>query len=216
MDQARILRFFKQCGVIERGHFTLASGRHTDRYINKDKLYSYPLILSEMCGELGVECWDRGLRPLVIVGPEKGGIYLAFEVTRTLCRLTSWPIRAAYLEKDRERGFVARRGFPEILEKASVLLVEDVLTTGSTTKESIACLSEYNVDILGVAALVNRGGLTAGSLGVPVLISLLDTSSSPEFDIPTWTKEECPLCKEGKKINTNVGHGAAPSLKKCA
>lgn len=169
-------------GALKEGHFLLASGRHSDRYVEKFDLLRRPRATELVCAEI-VERF-RSEMVDVVVGPTTGGILLAFEVARQL------DVAAAYAER-RDGGEPAReiRRGTRFEPGSRVLVVDDILTTGGSVRETLAALAAHPVEIVGVAVLVDRsGGRT--DLGVPLL-------ALATLDVTTWEAEGCPLCARG-------------------
>lgn len=182
MDQDRALKVFRDAGAYLDGHFLLTSGRHSNAYVEKFQVLQHPVHCAELCNAIADAF--RDLKPDVVVGPAVGGILLAYETARAL------GVRGIFLERE-EGKLKLRRGF-EIGPKEKVLLVEDVVTTGTSVFEVLEALKEEHAQgrILGVGYLVDRSGgkvdFKAGRQ-VPLL----------KLDLPTWAPEECPLCKQG-------------------
>lgn len=98
--------------------------------------------------------------------------------------------------------FVFKRGYDKYVTGRKVLIVEDILTTGSTVKKVVEAVRAIGGEVVAVAALCNRGGVTAADIGdVPELFSLIDIA------LEMWDAENCPLCASGVPINTSVGKG---------
>lgn len=180
-----ILETLRASGALKDGHFLLSSGRHSDRYIEKFDLLRQPRATSVACALIAERVADRAID--VVVGPTTGGVILAFEVARQL------GVDAAYAERirgtgsDREfrRGTTFRKG-------ARVLVVDDILTTGGSVRETLAALARHDVEVAGVALLVDRSGGTA-DIGAP-------SFSLVTMDISTWDAENCPLCARGELL----------------
>ncbi|MGB9792516.1 MAG: orotate phosphoribosyltransferase [Thermacetogeniaceae bacterium] len=179
MNEQDILKIFHVCGALLEGHFLLTSGLHSNRYIQCAKVLQYP----EKAALLGTElaAFFRDLDVDVVVGPALGGILVAHEVARAL------RTRAIFAERENgvmtlRRGFVVERG-----ERA--LVVEDVVTTGGSTREVIKLVEDSGAEVVGVGALVDRhtGAL---DFGVPFHALL-------RLEIATYHPENCPLCGEG-------------------
>ena len=181
MEQAEALKIFKEAGAYLDGHFLLTSGRHSNAYVEKFNVLQHP----EHCGKLcaGIADHFRSAKPDVVVGPAIGGILLAYETARAL------GVRGIFLE--REDGMLKlRRGF-EIGPDEKVLIVEDIVTTGSSVFEVLEALHKEKAEgrILGVGYLVDRSGGKA-DFGVPQYPLM-------KLDLPNWAPEDCPLCKQG-------------------
>ena len=176
------LNQLRKIGALKSGHFLLASGRHSDQYVEKFDLLRHPQATEVACRQLIQQLPNTDVD--LVVGPTTGGILLAFEIGRQL------GLPAAYAERARdgasERAF--KRG-TVIAPGTRVLLVDDILTTGGSIRETLAALEAVNADVRAIAVLVDRSGGTV-SFGPP-LIALASLS------IETWTAEDCPQCQAG-------------------
>lgn len=146
---------------------------------------------------------DAG-KPLidVVVGPAIGGVILAHCVGKHIAFDRKGTLRTIFADKEGD-GFVIKRGYDKFVKDKRVLVVEDILTTGSSVRATVEAIHRVGGIVEGVAAICNRGQVTAEKLGVPELISLV------EMNFETWTEEACPLCRDHVSINTEVGHGYA-------
>jgi orotate phosphoribosyltransferase len=182
MVSAPLLDQLRQVGALKDGHFLLSSGRHGDRYIEKFDLLRQPAATSAVCSEIVAKVQDWSVD--VVVGPTTGGIILAFEVARQL------GVAAAYAER-RDDGADGREFRRNTTFRAGsrVLVVDDILTTGGSVRETLQALSLVPVDVAGVAVLVDRSG---GH--VDFNIPLIAVAS---LEIETWTAADCPLCRDG-------------------
>ena len=176
-------QLFVDSGALKQGHFLLASGRHSDRYLEKFDLLRNPgatsAVLQPLVGQL--RDWDLD----VIVGPTTGGILLAFELARQL------GLPAAYAERSGEglSGREIKRGtvFPA---GSKVFVIDDILTTGGSVAETLNALKAHPVDVVGIAVLVDRSGGSVQFGDIP-LIPLMS------LDVTSWVAGECPLCTKG-------------------
>lgn len=139
-----------------------------------------------------------------MAAPAVGGVALtqwtAFHLNNRTTEHGVGEVLAIYAEKE-EDFFAFKRGYGQLISGKTVLVVEDVLTTGGSAKKVVDAVREYGGTVVAVAAICNRGGITAVDLGVPELYSLTNVSLS------SWSEEECPLCRDGVPINTAVGKG---------
>lgn len=195
VDQAATLERLREVGALKEGHFLLSSGRHADRYVEKFDLLRRPRETEAVCA--GIAQRFRGARIEVVVGPTTGGVILAFEVARQL------GVGVAYAERVDDGGGARsiRRGttFPE---GARVLVVDDILTTGGSVRETLAAVARFPVEIVGVAVLVDRSG---GALAFDApLFSLA------RLDVASWTADECPLCARAVPL-VKPGSTAVPA-----
>lgn len=174
-----IIDILTETGALLEGHFLLTSGNHSDRYIQCAKVTQYPEYCEEICKSMASSFKDEGVD--VVIGPAIGGILESYEVAKQL--------GARSIFAERENGALTlRRGF-EIRNGERVLVVEDVTTTGGTTKEVIDLAREYGGIVIGVTSIVDRSG---GSIdfGVPFKPLVI-------MDFNTYSPDECPLCKQG-------------------
>ena len=174
MDKNKILKFFKDTEAILEGHFILSSGLHSNKYMQCAKLLQYPDITTEIAKDIASHF--KGREITCVIGPAMGGIIIAYKVAEAL------GVRSIFDE--RQAGQMClRRGF-ELKAGEKVLVVEDVITTGKSVKELISVIRQYDVDIVGVASIVDRSG---GNVDFGCeFFSLLDV------DLVTWQPDRCP------------------------
>ena len=180
--ESDILETLRASGALKEGHFLLSSGRHSDRYVEKFDLLRQPVATSAACALIADRVRDRAVD--VVVGPTTGGIILAFEIGRQL------GISAAYAERAGDAGTTRefRRG-TQFAPGSRVLVVDDILTTGGSVRETLEALRGHPVEVVAVTVLVDR---SSGPLdfGVPLL-------SLARMEIETWAPGACPLCAGG-------------------
>ncbi len=170
---------FQKSGALLKGHFLLTSGLHSPAYWEKFRILQFPGYTEQLCRMIADHFRRENVQ--VVAGPTTGGIILAFEVARQL------GVRGIFAEKeDEERNF--RRGF-SIDPGERVLIVDDILTTGSSVHEVIAAVNKLGGNIIGIGVLVDRSG-QAPDFGFP-LFSCHRTATV------TYRPEECPLCAAG-------------------
>lgn len=179
MEKEEVLEIFSKLGVINKGHFLLTSGKHSNTYLQCAKIFQYPKYSEIFSKELALKF--KGHEIGVVIGPAIGGIILAYEVARQ--------VGAKALFAEREEGVMKlRRGF-EIKEGENVLVVEDVVTTGGSVKEVIELVKSLKGNVIGVGSIVDRSdGKVNFEVPFKSVVSLY---------VGTYEKEECPLCKEG-------------------
>lgn len=179
-------QLFVESGALKHGHFLLASGRHSDRYLEKFDLLRNPAATSAVLEPLAdrLRGWDID----VIVGPTTGGILLAFELARQL------GLPAAYAERSGE-GLSGRdiKRSTTFAEGSRVFVIDDILTTGGSVAETLNALKVHPVTVVGIAVLADRSGgsVRFGELPLIPLLSL---------DIQSWAAAECPLCAAGAPL----------------
>jgi len=181
LRKGEVMRKFKDAGAIQKGHFQLTSGVHSDTYIQCAQVMQYPEFMDNLCSELGKKF--RGDDVDVIVGPAVGAIIMGHVMARVL---GPW-VRAIFTE--RENGKMTLRRSFKIKKGEKVLVVEDVTTTGSSVKEIIDIVKERQGKVVGIGALIDRSG---GKIDFGV-----KTESLLTLDIKTYLPEVCPLCKKG-------------------
>jgi len=182
MTRDEVLDLFRRSGALLEGHFRLTSGLHSPGYLQCALVLSHP----EWAALLGHAIADRirSVRPTVVLSPAIGGIVIGQEVGRAL------GVRALFAERQ-DGQLTLRRGFT-LSESDRVLVVEDVLTTGGSTRETMNVAKAAGAQVVGAASIVNRSG-GAAKFDVP-LESLLD------YSLPTYEPEKCPLCAKGLPV----------------
>ena len=175
-------------GAVLRGHFLLTSGRHSDVYFEKFRVLEQPAVLSALCEEISEKF--RGEHIDVVAGPTTGGIIIAFEVARRL------GIRALYVET--ENGAKTLRRGATIEPNARVLVVDDVLTTGLSVKETAEAVRTHGGDVVACAVLIDRATAEL-DLGCPLFSAYKVTAQSYAPDeVPDWL-EAIPIQKPGTR-----------------
>jgi orotate phosphoribosyltransferase len=205
MSDSDVLATLAAVGALITGdHLVYTSGRHGSSYVNKDALYPHTAATSAVCARIAERFADAGAE--VVAGPTVGGVIMAQWTARHLSELTGREVLAVYAEEEQADGVrrrVFRRGYDGLLAGRRVLVVEDILTTGGSARMVVEAVAAAGGTVVGVGALCNRGGVTAGAIGAPLLFSLA------EVPLESFAPEECPLCRAGLPINTRVGKGAA-------
>ncbi|HEY2151022.1 MAG TPA: orotate phosphoribosyltransferase [Vicinamibacterales bacterium] len=190
MTRDDLLSLYRQSGALLEGHFRLTSGLHSTGYLQCALVLQHPQH-AETLGRAIAER-TRDLRPTVVLSPALGGLIIGHEVARGL------GVRAIFAERH-DGALTLRRGF--FLDPADrVLVVEDVLTTGGSTRETMEVAKAAGGQVVGAASIVNRSGGTA-TFDVP-LVSLLDVA------LPTYQPDACPLCAQGLAV---VKPGSRPT-----
>jgi len=173
------------CGAHQHGHFLLSSGLHSGDYLQCALFLAHPRRAARAGELLAEEIQRAGIEPQIIVAPAMGGLIIGHETARAL--------DVPFIFTERSDGeMMLRRGFG--LESGQqVVVIEDVVTTGRSTREVIAILQEMGAAVLGVGSLVNRSG-------DPRPFDPLPSRHLLTADFPTWTADQCPLCREGVPI----------------
>lgn len=181
MDQAQVLEIFKKAGALLEGHFKLTSGLHSSRYLQCALVLQHPDHAAALGSALAARLRSLAAAPDLVVAPALGGILVAHEVARSL------GVRGLFAERQ-EGVLMLRRGF-QIVPGERCYVVEDVVTTGGSTRETMAVAQKAGGIVVAAGSLIDRsGGRT--DLGVP-------RAALAVLDVPTYSSEECPLCKAG-------------------
>ncbi len=200
MNEQDVLNMLGRVGaVITNSHLVYTSGKHGSAYVNKDAVYPHTEETSRLCRAIAQEFVMDGVE--VVIAPAIGGVILMTWTARHLSDLTGREVLGVYAEKDGE-GFIIKRGYDKLLPGKNVLVVEDLLTTGGSVKKVIEVVRALGGNVIGLAVLCNRGGITAQDVGgVPKLFALTNVK------LDAWDEADCPLCAQGVPINTDVGKG---------
>ncbi len=182
MNADAVLEMFRKSGALLEGHFRLSSGLHSDRYFQSALVLQYPEFAGALGDALGARV--RHLQATAILSPALGGIVIGQEVGRAL------GVRAMFAERV-DGKLTLRRGFT-LSPADRVVVVEDVVTTGGSTRETIDVANAAGATVSGAAALVDRSGDAANVL-VP-LFSLV------QMNVATYDPSSCPLCAEGVPV----------------
>jgi len=181
MNEQELLDLMTELGALQRGHFLLSSGLHSDTYFQCARVLQFPELAREL-GRLIAERCDA-METDVVVSPALGGILIGHEVARALGR------RFVFTERV-EGSMTLRRGFAvEQGEKA--LVVEDVVTRGTSSLEVLRVVAASGGVVTGLASIVDR---TSGSAGLP-----LPLRSLARVEVAAWPPESCPLCAAGSR-----------------
>lgn len=184
-DVGRLLR---EAGALLEGHFLLSSGRHSAVYIEKFRILEKPDLTSRLCARIAEHYRDQQVE--LVAGPTTGGILLAFEVARQL------GVEALYVEREAE-GRALRRG-AKVPSGARTLVVDDVLTTGLSLRETVEVLEKAGARIVGLAVLVDRSERDCG-LGYPLFaVHREAVESYPPENVPEWLASR-PLTRPGTR-----------------
>ena len=170
-------KMFEEAGAKLMGHFLLTSGLHSPVYWEKFQVLQYPKYTVELCGMIADHFRKQNIQ--LVAGPTTGGVILAFEVARQL------GVRGIFAEKEGNQGRVFRRGFT-INSGERVLVVDDILTTGGSVRETLAAVSNRGGAVVGVGVLVDRSEEPV-NFGVPLFSCLRSVT-------PAYKPEACPLC----------------------
>jgi orotate phosphoribosyltransferase len=180
MKREQIIRMLEDAGAMRTGHFELSSGRHSGNYVQCALVLQYPKhaealgnALADLFKDLTIAC---------VVAPAMGGIIIGHEVARAL------GVRSLFVERDASGHMALRRGF-ELKPGERVLVIEDVWTTGGSTREAIGVVEEEGGLAVAAGAMIDR---TSGKIewNLPAR-ALLD------LEVPSYEADDCPLCRAG-------------------
>lgn len=173
------LEIFRSHHALLEGHFVLSSGLHSNRYIQCALVLQDPRVAEQLGSALAAQL--RNLAASVVVAPALGGVLVAHEVARAL------GLRALFTERQ-DGVMTLRRGF-SLNPGEPALVVEDVITTGGSTRETMKCVEEAGGKVVGAGALIDRsGGQT--DLGVP-------KAALANLAVQNYPPTHCPLCDAG-------------------
>jgi len=176
---------FTECGAHQRGHFLLSSGLHSADYLQCALYLARPDRAARTGAVLAEALKKARVEPNLVVGPAMGGLIVGHEVARAL--------GLPYLFTERVEGrMTLRRGFA-VAPGHKVAIIEDVVTTGTSTREVIEVLTADGAEVVGVGSLVNRSGHENPLDPFPYHALL-------EVSFPTWRADICPLCAAGTPI----------------
>ncbi len=179
MTSEEVLNIYKKTGALLTGHFLLSSGLHSEQYLQSALVLQQPDIATRLCAALAEHF--KNAKVQAVIAPALGGVFVSHETARAL------GVRALFAERVNGE-LILRRGFT-IQPGERLLVVEDVITTGKSTKETIEVVKKAGGQVIGAASLVDRSGGKA-ELGVPY-------KSLVTLSVPTYAPEACPLCKTG-------------------
>ena len=176
------LDLFKETGAYLEGHFKLSSGRHSNGYMQSALVLQHPDKAAELGKALALLVAPHG--PTVVLSPALGGIVIGHEVARAL------GVRAVFAERQ-DGTLTLRRGF-SLSAGDRVVVIEDVVTTGGSTRETIEVARAAGAQVVGAASIIDRSGGNQ-SLGVPYY-------ALATVDLPTYQPDACPLCQAGQPV----------------
>jgi orotate phosphoribosyltransferase len=183
MEQNDALELYRRTGAYLEGHFRLSSGLHSPGYMQSALVLQHPVDASSL--GMGIAVNVKRFGATVVLSPALGGLIIGHEVARAL------GVRAIFAERAGGTALTLRRGFT-LLPGDRVLVVEDVFTTGKSTRETIDVAQGLGAEVIGAASIVDRSGGTL-QFGVP-------SFSLIRLDVPAYDPERCPLCARGVPV----------------
>jgi len=186
--------------LLSDDHFVYISGHHGSGWVDKDAIF-LRLDRVRRLTQLLADAVSA-IQPEILCGPAVGGLIVAQWTAFAL------GLPAVFAEHDVRRlidelrgPFGLHRGFNRQVAGRRVLVVDDIVNTGQSVRQTVSAVRAAGGSVLAAAALVDRGNVDAAGLGVPEYVYLL------EYSIPNWPAAECPLCKAQVPVNTQHAHG---------
>ncbi|KXJ98631.1 MAG: orotate phosphoribosyltransferase [Acidobacteria bacterium OLB17] len=175
----RILEMFRERGALLEGHFILSSGRHSREYLQCAKALEFPADANALGRKIAELFADLDIE--TVASPAIGGLVIGYAVASAM--------NVRFLWTERQNGeMTLRRGF-ELRPKERILVVEDVITTGGSTRECIAELERRGGNVVAAASIIDRSnGKADVGIGRKALVKM---------DVESFSAEECPMCAEG-------------------
>jgi len=180
VTEVEVLELLRRAGAIRHGHFLLSSGRHSETYVEKARVFEDPAATARLGGEIA--SWYERIE--AVISPAVGALPLGFATALAA------GARFLYAERDRD-GMTLRRGF-SVAPGERVLVVEDVVTTGGSAAEVFELAGALGAERLGVAALVDRA---AGLLRFPL-------RALARVQAEAWEPDACPSCRRGVALES--------------
>lgn len=179
MNAEQVLEIYKKHNALLEGHFLLSSGLHSDRFLQSELIMQYPFVVEKVVEELALKIYD--LPFTTVVSPAIGGIRFGYELARQLKKRTLFTERV-------ETEMTFRRGF-SLAKGEKVIIAEDVVTTGKSTKECMDAVTAAGGEIVAITCLIDRSGGKA-KFDYPFFPLV-------QLDVKTFDPADCPLCKQG-------------------
>jgi len=185
---------YKDANALLEGHFLLASGNHSARYLQSAKVLEYPQKASELTDALAQMIRNAGIEVDTVCAPALGGVLAGYELARSL------GVRSIFVEK-KEGGMELRRGF-EVKPGEKIIICEDIITTGGSALKAAQAIEALGAEVVAFASLANRGfckrvggeNEAKPECKLPKDVPLF---SLADFTFNMYTPEECPMCKAG-------------------
>jgi orotate phosphoribosyltransferase len=186
--------------ILEDDHFVSINGWHSSGWIDKDAINPDTRQISALC-EMLAEA-TRAFGAEVVCGPAEGGLIVSL-----------WTgfhsgLPAVFVEHEAAHGselrgrFIFRRGYDLRIKGKRVVVVDDVVNTGHSIRQTIDAIKQAGGDVVGIGAYIDRGNITAADLGGYPYVYLL------QWKIPSWPEDETPAEILARPINTRLAHGA--------
>jgi orotate phosphoribosyltransferase len=192
MNSEKILEHFRRTNALLEGHFILSSGLHSPQYLQCALALQYPSDAAKFGRAIAESFVDEKIK--TVASPAIGGLIIGCAVAEAL--------NVRFIWTERENGkMTLRRGF-SVKENERILVVEDVITTGGSTRECIEALESRGAKVVAAASIIDRSGSKADT-GVPRI-------ALATLEVPSYKPEDCPLCAKGEEV---VKPGSRSQLK---
>ena len=182
MQTEEVIERFRRTGALLEGHFILSSGLHSTNYLQCALLLQHPAEAERFGRALAARYRSAGIE--TVAAPAIGGLVIGYEVARALNARFIWTERDGAGQMTLRRGFTLRAG-------ESVLVVEDVITTGGSTRETIRTLTANRARVIGAASIIDRSQGRA-DVGVPRF-------ALATLDVPAVAESACEACARGEQ-----------------
>jgi orotate phosphoribosyltransferase len=187
--------------ILADDHFVYVSGDHGSGWIDKDAIYPHTERVEQLCRRLARTMTAHDIE--VVCGPATGGMVIAEWTAHELGVLSTFTEHDPTQTTSGFRGrFVLRRGYDRLMTGRRVFVVDDIVNSGLSIRQTIEAVRAAGGSVVAAGALVNRGNVDAAGLGVDSFVFLL------EYKIPAWPATECRLCRAGVPVNMRYAHGA--------
>ena len=186
----KTIELLKKSDALLEGHFLLSSGKHSDRYIQCAKLIQHPEYCEEVSKIIAEKLKEADIDVDLCVGPAMGGVIISYEVAKAI------GTNAIFTERV-DNEMTLRRGF-EIPEGAKVIIVEDVITTGKSSFETVEVIRSYGAEVVALTSIVNRSNKDEIN-GLPIISATkIDVNTYDADDLPDHLKDT-PAVKPGSR-----------------
>lgn len=197
MTQQNLIDFLGEMGVVTSGHFVLRSGQHSGAYVNKTRLWPQFRQAAYLARLLADRFAEDDFQ--TIIGLQTGGWTLALLMTQLL--LGQRGVTPVFADKNAAGEVSLRADFSPYLAHKKVLVVDDVITSGQSTRRVINAVCAAGGAVVGLGVIWHRGTVRAAEMGVPKLSALINRQ------LESWPERDCPLCRENVPFNLDLGYG---------
>ena len=188
---------YKDASALLDGHFLLASGKHSSRYLQSAKVLEYPYKASLLTDALADMIRDANIKVDTVVAPAIGGILAGYELARSL------GVRSLFVEKD-DGKMILRRGF-EISKGEKIVICEDIITTGGSAYKAMEAIEALGGEVVAFTSLANRGlcarvGTDREATAECKIPKGIPFFALDDFDFEIYEADDCPMCKSGSTV----------------